>query len=404
MAIDADALYKQLHAHPELSFAEHETAALLAGLLGELGYEVITGIAGTGLVGILRNGDGGTVLLRADMDGLPVREETGLPWASVDTAVDHNGDRVPVMHACGHDIHMTCLIAAAEELADTRNEWSGTVIALFQPAEERGGGAAAMVADGLFTRIPHPDIVLGQHVFQRPAGVVGAHSGAAFSAIDTMEVTMHGRGGHGSRPETTIDPVLMAASTVVRLQGVVSREVAAQNAAVVTVGHLNAGTKNNIIPDDARLGVSVRSFDAAVRTRVLDAVERIIRAEAVASGSPALPDIVYGEQYPLTYNDPESTARVMQAFEAEFGDERVSDPTQHIGSEDVGALAIAAGVPLVYWILGGGDPDAIAEARATGTFAERIPSNHSPRFAPLPQPTISAGTRALVVAARIWLV
>jgi hippurate hydrolase len=400
---DLDALYRDLHSHPELSFQEHRTAGLVAEHLRDLGLEVTTGIGRTGVVGVLANGDGPTVLLRADMDALPVLEDTGLAWASTRTATDDTGKLVPVMHACGHDIHITCLIGAVERLAAERGEWGGTLVALFQPAEEHGGGAQVMVEDGLYEKVPRPDVVLGQHVTPLPAGMLGAHPGAAMAAVDTMEVTMHGRGGHGSRPETTIDPVVMAAATVMRLQTVVSREVAPQDTSVVTVGSLHAGTANNIIAAEAKLGISVRSFNEEVRARVLSGVERIVAAEAAASGATEPPTVEYGEQYPVTVNDPEATARLTAVFAAEFGEDALFDPGALSGSEDVGNLATAAGVPLVYWILGGADPQKFAAAAAAGTLETDIPSNHSPHFAPLAQPTIDTGVRALVVAAREWL-
>src|SRR4051812_3758557 len=254
--MDLEALYRDLHAHPELAFTEHRTAGIVAERLTELGVdEVHTGIATTGVVGVLRNGDGPTVLLRADMDALPVREQTGLPWASTQTVTDEAGNAIPLMHACGHDIHITCLLGAVEALAASRSDWSGTLVALFQPAEEHGGGAQVMVDDDLYEKVPVPDVVLGQHVLPLPAGMVGAHPGPAMAAVDTMEVTLHGRGGHGSQPHTTVDPVIMAAATVMRLQTVVSREIAPQDTAVVTVGTLHAGTKNNIIAAEATLGI-----------------------------------------------------------------------------------------------------------------------------------------------------
>lgn len=402
-AIPLEDLYRDLHRNPELGFAEHRTAGIVAEHLTSLGLEVVTGIAGTGLVGILANGDGPTVMLRADMDALPVHEETGLDYASTARGTDAEGAEVPLMHACGHDIHVTCLIGAAEKLVATRSEWSGTVLALFQPAEEGGGGAGAMVEDGLYDRIPRPDVVFGQHVSPLPAGAVGAYSGAAMAAADHLEVRLIGRGGHGSEPETTIDPVVMAAATVMRLQTVVSREVGAQETAVVSVGHMNAGTKSNIIPSFATLGISIRSFSEDVRARLLASVKRIISAEALASNAPEEPEISYGQRYPVTYNDPESTERLTGAFVSAFGENRMFDPGAITGSEDVGMLATAAGVPLVYWMLGGCDVDEYAAAERAGTIQTDIPSNHSPFYAPVIQPTIDTGVDALVVAAREWL-
>lgn len=403
MAIDLASVYRDLHRHPELSFQEQRTAAIVSETLTELGLEVTTGIGRTGVVGVLANGDGPTVLLRADMDGLPVLEATGLPYASEATSIDHEGHQVPVMHACGHDVHVTCLLGAAERLVTERDSWSGTLVALFQPAEEWGGGAEEMVADGLYQRVPRPDVVLGQHVAPFPAGFIGLHAGPAMAGADSLNIRIHGTGGHGSRPETTVDPVYLAASTTVRLQGIVAREVAPTDAAVVTVGQLHAGSKNNIIPAEATLGLSVRTFDESVRTKVLGAIERIVQAEAVAAGAPMPPELSYDERFPVTVNDPEATARTAAALRTAFGAQRVIDPGIVSGSEDVGVLATAAGVPLVYWFLGGSDPSLFGDALKTGRMPEDIPSNHSPHFAPLIEPTLEVGVAALVAAAREWL-
>lgn len=388
-----DDLYRDLHAHPELSFEETRTAAIAAAELRAAGFEVIEGIGVTGVVGVLRNGDGPTVLLRADMDALPVREDTGLAYASTVSGV---------MHACGHDVHVACLVGAARELAASRADWSGTVVALFQPAEEVGGGAQAMLDDGLYSRVPVPDVVLGQHVGPAPAGALGAHAGAAFASADSIDITVRGRGGHGSRPETTIDPIVTAAAIVGRLQTIVSREVAPQETAVVTVGRLHAGTKNNIIPGEAELGLSVRAYTEEVRRHLLAAIERIVRAEAAASGAPE-PAIVPAESFPVTVNDHAATERTMTAFRSAFGDGAVIDPGQVSGSEDVGLLATAANAPLVYWILGGAEPESYLAAAAAGTLDRDVPSNHSPHFAPVPHPTLDRGVAALVAASREWL-
>lgn len=396
-------LYKDLHANPELSFAEHRTAGIVAERLRALGLEVIEGVGRTGVVGVVRNGAGPTVLLRADMDALPVLEDTGLDYASTARGIDPDGNDVPVMHACGHDVHVVSLLGATQVLTQNAADWSGTLVVVFQPAEELGGGAQAMVEDGLYERVPRPDVVLGQHVAPAPAGLVGAHPGAAFAGADAFQVRMFGRGGHGSRPETTIDPVVMAASTVMRLQTVVSREVAGSDTAVVTVGQLQAGTKSNIIPDEALLGLSIRSASVPVRTRVIEAVHRIIRAEAQASGAEREPEIVAGEYFPVLVNDPDATGRVVGAFRAAFGDSRVLNPGAVTGSEDVSILSTAAGVPLVFWLLGGTDAEEFAAATARGTADSDIPSNHSPHFAPVIQPTLDTGVAALTVAALAWL-
>ena len=388
-----DELYRDLHAHPELAFEETRTAGIAASELRAAGFDVIEGIGITGVVGVFRNGDGPTVLLRADMDALPVLEDTGLAYAST---VDG------VMHACGHDIHVACLIGAARELAATRGEWAGTVVALFQPAEEAGGGAQAMLDDGLYGKVPVPDVVLGQHVGPAPAGMLGAHPGAAFASADSIDITVRGRGGHGSRPETAIDPIVIAAAVVGRLQTIVSREIAPQDTSVVTVGRMSAGTKNNIIPETAELGLSMRAYSEAVRLRMIAAIKRIASAESAASGA-AEPIVEFAESFPVTVNDPVATERTMAAFRAAFGNEAVLDPGPVSGSEDVGLLATAAGAPLVYWILGGADPGTYLAAAKAGTIDRDIPSNHSSSFAPVIQPTLDRGVVALVTACREWL-
>lgn len=390
-------VYRDLHGHPELSFQEHRTAQVVTGWLRELGFAVTENVGTTGVVGVLANGDGPTVLLRADMDALPVQEATGLPYAS------RTGG---VMHACGHDMHVTCLLGAAAVLAASRADWAGTVVTVFQPAEELAAGAAAMVADGLFDRIPRPDVVLGQHVAPIPAGTVGLRTGPAFAATDSLRITLHGTGGHGSRPETTVDPIVMAAATVLRLQGIVAREISGNDTAVVTVGALNAGTKNNIIPDRAELLLSIRTFDQGVRDTVLAAVERIVRAEAQASGAPKEPEIEITESAPAVVNDLAAAERTRTALAGVVGAERVLDPGPVTGSEDVGVLAAAAGAPLVFWLLGGADPAAFAGAADPGELVRivaSLPSNHSPHYAPIEEPTISIGVAALAAAARQWL-
>lgn len=402
MATDLEALYIDLHQHPELSFQEHRTAAIAAQHLEEFGFEVQTGVGSTGVVGVLENGDGPVILLRADMDGLPVLEATGLPYASTARGTDPEGNDVPIMHACGHDVHVTALIGAAEHLANTTEEWSGTVVALFQPAEELGSGARAMVDDGLYDSIPNPSVVLGQHVGALPAGLIALQPGPAMAASDTLRITLYGRGGHGSRPEAAIDPVLMAANLTVRLQQIVSREVASTDTAVVTVGQLHAGTKSNIIPDHATLGLSIRTFDPRVREQILGAIERMVQAEAAAAGTERAPEVVIEESIPLTFNTPLAAARTTAALRSVFGEAGVVEPGLISGSEDVGVLATAIDVPLVYWFLGGFD-HALFQDPASGKINTEVPANHSPHFAPVIQPTLAAGVRALVTAAREWL-
>jgi hippurate hydrolase len=398
-------LYRDLHRNPELSFAETRTAGIVAASLSALGYEVTTGVGGTGVVGILRRGDGPTVLLRADMDGLPVLEETGLDYASAARGTDPSGTDMPVMHACGHDVHVACLLGAVAELA-AGNGWSGTVMAVAQPAEELGTGARAMIADGIYERLGRPDVVLGQHVGPMPAGMIGLHPGAAFATSDSLKVTLFGKGGHGSRPEACIDPIVMAASLVMRLQTIVSRELAGSDTAVVSIGTLHAGTKVNIIPDTAELEINVRTYDVAVRERILAAIERIVHAEASASNAPKPPSVELVDSFPFLYNDLEGSARTTAVLRGVFGDGAVIDPGPVTGSEDVGVFALTADVPCVFWILGGADPALFAGATTAKellTIMAGVPSNHSPKYAPVIEPTLAVGVTALVAAVKEWL-
>ena len=328
---DLEALYKDIHSHPELSLQEKRTAGLAAERLKAAEFEVTDGVGGTGVVGLLKNGDGPTVMLRADMDALPVKEETGLPYASTVTATDPDGHETPVMHACGHDMHVTWLAGATALLAGTKDAWHGTLMAVFQPAEEVAAGAQAMIDDGLFKRFPKPDVILGQHVMPLSAGTIASQSGVITSAGDSFQIRMFGRGAHGSMPQASIDPVVMAASTVLRLQTVVSREVAPSDAAVVTVGSLQAGTKENVIPDDAVIKLNVRTFDEDVRKQVLDAIKRIVNAESEASGAPKPPEITALDRYDLVRNDDQATKRVRDAFHAHFADDRVDSYGSGLG-------------------------------------------------------------------------
>ena len=404
MTIDLEALYTDLHRHPELSFQETRTAGVVTRALGELGIEFEEGIGKTGVIGVsIRNGDGPVVWLRADMDALPVKELTGLEYASTARGTDPAGTDVPVMHACGHDMHVTCLLGALERLLATKDEWSGTIVAVFQPAEEHGAGSQAMIAAGALERFPRPDIVLGQHVTPLPAGTIGVRSGTQMAASDGLTVTLLGRGGHGSRPHSTIDPVVMAAATVMRLQTIVSREVDPRDVAVVTVGSIHAGLKNNIIPADAKLELSLRYPDEDARARVLAKVERVVRAEAQASGAEEEPVIEIDHSLPPTINDVHATAQLTLAFDRAFGDGTVVDPGMFTGSEDVSWFARESGAPLVFWFWGGVDQQKYADAKAAGTLERDIPTNHSPYFAPVIQPTLDRGVDALVVAAREFL-
>jgi amidohydrolase len=393
-------LYRDIHAHPELSLQEHRTAGRAAEHLGAAGYEVTTGVGGTGVVGLLANGDGPTVMLRADMDALPVKEATGLPYASTVTATDPSGAEVAVMHACGHDMHVTWLAGATALLAGARDAWHGTVLAVFQPAEETAQGAQAMIDDGLFERFPRPEVILGQHVMPGPAGAIGYRPGTTQAAADSLEVRLFGRGAHGSMPESSVDPVVMAAATVLRLQTIVSREVAASQAAVVTIGALQAGTKDNVIPDDALLKLNIRTFDEQVRTHVLDAIRRIVEAEATASGAPRPPEITTTEHYPLTVNDPDHTARVAAVLRARLGEDRVHElSAPYAASEDFGSFGTQWGVPSVFWYVGGTDAELYRKAQQAGRVAQDIPTNHNARFAPVIHPTLETGVQAITTAA-----
>lgn len=397
-----EALYKDVHSHPELSMQEKRTGAIAADHLRDAGYEVTTGVGETGVVGILRNGEGPVVMLRADMDALPVQEATELPYASKITATDSTGKIVPVMHACGHDMHVAWLIGAATLFAKCRDSWKGTLMPVFQPAEETAAGAQAMIDDGLFTRFPKPSVILGQHVMSMPAGVIAGRPGATTSAGDSLQIRLFGRGAHGSMPEASIDPVVMAAATVMRLQTIVSREVGANEAAVVTIGVLQAGTKENVIPDEALIKLNVRTFEEGVRKRVLAAIERIVNAEAAASGAPKKPEITQLDRYPLVMNDPDATKRVADAFRQYFTAERVEVTKPTTASEDFGSFGAEWGVPSVFWFVGGIDPDLYAKAKSEGRMGD-IPTNHNPRFAPVIHPTLETGVETLVLAARAWL-
>ncbi|MDQ0380480.1 amidohydrolase [Amycolatopsis thermophila] len=393
---DLEELYRDLHRHPELGLREHRTAAKAARALRESGYDVTEGIGGTGVVGVLANGAGPVVMARADMDALPVREATGLPYASTVT----DGDQ-PVMHACGHDMHVAALTGCARLLAGAGDAWRGTFVALFQPSEENGDGADTMIGDGLTGRAPTPDVVLAQHVLPYPAGYVGTRAGSFLSAADSLEVTVHGRGAHGSKPEAAVDPVVMAAMIVVRLQTVVARELAATTPAVLTVGSIHAGSGPNIIPDSAVIQLNVRTYDDATRTHVLEAVERIVRAECAASGSPQPPEIKRITSFPPTINDEEPTARVAAAFARYFDESHTIE--RQTASEDMSQIPRAFGAPFTYWGFGGIDPAEYADAEKRGTLARDIPVNHSPRFAPVIQPTLDTGVSAMTVAALAWL-
>ncbi|MFD9429719.1 amidohydrolase [Streptomyces sp. NPDC060002] len=382
--------YQDLHRHPELSFQEHRTAAKLALRLRAAGYEVTEGVARTGVVGVLANGDGPVVWLRGDMDALPVREATGLPYAST---VDG------LMHACGHDLHVTWLAAAAEALADAREAWSGTLVVVGQPAEEAGGGAAAMVADGIHARFPRPDALFGQHAAPGLAGFYPHTPGLTLSASDDVDVVVHGVGGHGSRPESTVDPVVTSAYIVTRLQTVVAREIAASESVVLTVGSFHTGTTANIIPAEARLALNVRTQDVRVRERVLAAIRRVVEGECAAAGCPVPPEVTVRPGCPNTVNDAALDGEIAAVHRELFGEHTVFDFGQALGSEDFSLLA-PAGVPYDYWYVTS-TPAPVWEAAPGEELREKfegVPGNHSPLFAP-DLSVLVPGVRTLVSAA-----
>ncbi len=394
-------LYRDLHAHPELSFQEHKTAAKLAKIVRDLGFEVTEGVGQTGVVAVMRNGEGPTVMLRADMDGLPVVEQTGLPFASKEVGVPASGVETGIMHACGHDTHMTGWVGAAQLLAERKDEWQGTLVMILQPAEELGLGALAMIDDGLYSRFPKPDYVLGFHdAAQFPAGMIGYSPGYALANVDSVDISIPGIGGHGAYPHTTKDPVVIASSIVMRLQTLVSREINPQDPAVVTVGSIHAGAKHNIIPDEAKLQITVRSYSDETRKHLLDGIRRIANAEALAAGMPEdkLPTVSVEEPYtPSTYNDPAFTERVVGGFKERFGDKRVMQAPPVMGGEDFSQFRRADPEnveSLIFWV-GGVPQDQFDKAQVEGTS---LPSLHSPFWAPDAEKVIETGAEALASA------
>jgi amidohydrolase len=394
---DAHALYLDLHQSPELSGHETQTAAKLAGRLRGLGYEVTEHVGGTGIVAILKNGAGPTVMLRTELDALPVEEKTGLAYASTVRTKDDAGHDVPVMHACGHDLHMASIAATAAIMAHSKQTWHGTLMLVGQPAEETISGAKGMLADGLLKRFPKPDVAVALHVGNTiPAGKVGITPGVYNTNADSLRITIYGKGGHGSAPQTTIDPIVIAARTILSLQTIVSREVKPGELAVVTVGYIRAGTKNNIIPDQAELGLTVRSRKADVRQQMLAAIARIAKAEAEAAGASREPLVEHYEGTDLVYNDPALAERLKGTLEAALGKDNVVIEEPITGSEDF-SFYTAQGIPGFYFSLGGADPGKFAEAKAAGTM---LPSNHSSLFAPDVDPALRTGIAAEVAVLR----
>lgn len=387
-------LYKFFHQHPELSLQEFETSKRIISELESYGVESIQRIGDTGVVAVISNGDGPVVALRGDIDALPMAERSGKEYAATGaTQVDNTtGQETPVAHTCGHDVHISSLLGAVQAFNSHRELWSGTLMAVFQPAEETAAGARMMVEEGIVEKLPAPDVYLGQHVLgSLPGGAVGTRVGAVMSEAASIEITLHGKGSHGSMPNLGVDPIVLGSAIVTRLQSVISREIAASETAVLTVGSFHAGTKSNIIPDSAVLQLNTRAFSKDVAAHLHEAIERIVRSECEAARCPEPPEFKYYDQYPLTSNDESVTAQIRAAFDDFFGENSV-DLAQVPASEDFSIIPDAFGIPYSYWGLGG--------------FADQqnAPGNHSPAFAPDMQPTLDRGVEALVVAASAWLV
>jgi amidohydrolase len=393
---DAHALYLDLHEHPELSNHETQTAEKLAAHLRSA-YDVTEHVGGTGVVAILKNGSGPTIMLRTELDALPVEEKTGLPYASKVHMKDDAGRDVPVMHACGHDLHMAAILGTAEIMAHSKNTWHGTLMLVGQPAEEGFGGAKVMINDGLFTRFPKPDVAVALHVGNTfPAGIVGVTPGVYNTNADSIRITIYGKGGHGASPNTTIDPIVIAARTILSLQSIVSREVKPGEMAIVTVGYIRAGTKNNIIPDQAEMGLTVRTYKQDVRKQILAAITRITKGEAAAAGAPREPLIDRYQGDDSVYNDPALAQRLRAPLEAALGKDNVVIAEPITTSEDF-SYYVEEGVPGFYFSLGGADPGKFAAAKAAGN---PLPSNHSPLFAPDLGPALRTGIAAEVAVLR----
>jgi amidohydrolase len=391
---ELDALYKHLHTHPELSFQEHETARRIAAELGKSGAEVTTGVGKLGVVGVLKNGPGPVILVRTDMDALPVTEETGLPYASQQKATDKAGRLVGVMHACGHDVHMTCFVGTARWLADHKDRWSGTVLFIAQPAEEIVGGARAMLEDGLYTRFPRPDFALALHCTpDQPTGTGHFYPGAMLASSTSVSIIIRGKGGHGAWPHRTIDPVLLAALVVVDLQTIVSREIAPGEPAVVTVGSIHGGTKHNIIPDEVKLQLTLRAFSESVRQQLLEGIRRRVDGLARAHQAPE-PTVEVEDSTPPTINTPDLVERIVPAFREALGPDRVKKAAPVMGAEDFGLFGEGK-IPICMYWLGTIDPARIEAARAQ---KKDLPVLHSSKYYPDPRPSIETGIRAMTAA------
>jgi hippurate hydrolase len=391
------AFYKHLHAHPELSFQEEQTAARLAKEIKALGFDVTTGVGGHGVVAVLKNGAGPTVLVRTDMDALPVTEATGVSYASKVRARDRYGKEVGVMHACGHDMHMTCWLGTARVLASMKDRWQGTLVFIGQPAEEVGGGARRMLADGLFKRFPRPDYCLALHCDARNAfGHISYAEGLIMANVDSVDITVRGKGGHGSAPHTTVDPIVLAARIVLDLQTIVSREIDPTDAAVVTVGSIHGGTVHNIIPAEVKLQLTVRTLKDKVRKHVLEAIQRIVKAAAAGARAPEpMVRIELDDFTPAVFNDAALARKTTALFRELLGPDRVHQQGPVMGGEDFGRYG-RAGVPIFFYFLGTVDPDQVAAAKQPG--GKVLPSLHSDLYYPVPEPTIRTGVLTMSAA------
>ncbi|HYN14416.1 MAG TPA: amidohydrolase [Terriglobales bacterium] len=395
-AVDAilpqvEALYIDLHRHPELSFHEQRTAATLAEGLRKLGFDVTTGVGRLGVVGVLKNGAGPTVMLRTELDALPVKEQTGLAYASQVTTHNDAGVEVPVAHACGHDVHMSAWMGTATLLSKSRDQWKGTLVLIGQPAEESVGGAILMLKDGLFTRFPKPDYVIAFHdESQLPAGTVGYTPGYSHANVDSVDITIYGKGGHGAMPQTTVDPIVIAARTVLSLQTIVSRELDPRDPAVITVGSIHGGTKHNIIPDQVHLQLTVRSYKPETRKHLLASIERIAKAESEAGGAPKPPLVEFSDASDSVYNDPQLTGRVVAVLRRRLGNDKVVEMPPKMVAEDFSEYG-KTGVPAMMFFVGAVNPARYQAAKASG---ERLPSLHSSQFAPDLKPTLETAIEA----------
>ncbi|HEY6536894.1 MAG TPA: amidohydrolase [Candidatus Nitrosocosmicus sp.] len=405
-------IYRDLHRHPELSMQEYRTAGIVAQHLRDSGYEVTEGIGKTGVVGILHNGAGPVVMLRGDMDALPIKEQTGVDYASEVFETTFDGSKVPVMHACGHDTHITCLIATAELLANKSEEWRGTVFICAQPAEETGHGAEAMLRDGLFKRFPRPDLCLGQHVLPLAAGMVGHNAGVIMSASINVDIKLFGKGGHGSAPQVAIDPVIMASSLIMNLQTIRSREIAGDVPAVVTIGFVNAGVKHNVIPDEAHIGINIRTQSTNVQEQIINSIHRMAEAEAQAFRAPRMPEITTSSEFMLTSNSEPIDQRIRAVHRALLGSENIIDLPTIMASEDFSRYGLPGrhhygGEPIPYcvWGFGGHSRERYNTAPGDNLMAKMpyLPSNHQSNFAPEPKSTLRVGICALTSAALAYL-